>query len=61
MKLKKSSGTKMDMDQAREEIADHIRPKRSKTRVIGMILGAVVAMGAILYAISTFTSSEEDM
>lgn len=69
MKLKKSSGTKMNkkarnkMDEAREEIADQISPSSSNTRVIGMVLGAIVAIAAIAFAIMTFggsESSEED-
>lgn len=66
MKLKKSSGSEMNkkamekMDEARAELADQISPDRSKARTVGMILGVIVAMAAIAYAIVTLGGSSED-
>jgi len=63
MKLKKSSASTVNkkamekMDEAREELANQISPGRSKAQTIGMVLGAVVALAAIAYAIITFGSS----
>lgn len=71
MKLKKSSGSKMNkkakskMNDARQELADQISPSSSNTRTIGMVVGTIVAIAAIAFAIMTFggsgsSSSEED-
>lgn len=58
MKLKKSSGSKVA--EASEEIADQLDTDTSNVRIAGMVLGAVVALGAIVYAVATFMPFEED-
>jgi hypothetical protein len=67
MKLKKSSGATMNkagskMNEARDKLADQIRPKSSNKRNVGMIIGAVVTLGLVAWAIMSMGSgsSEED-
>lgn len=73
MKLKKSTGSEMNkkasemnekamekMDEAREELAKQIRPGRSKKQTFGMVVGVVVAIAALAFAIMTLGGSSED-
>lgn len=58
MKLKKSSGSKVS--EASEEIADQLDTDESNVRMAAMIFGAVVALGTIIWAITTFGMGGED-
>lgn len=57
MKLKKSSGSKVS--EAREEIADQIDTDESNVRIAGMVIGAVLTLGAVLYAVMTFMGRDD--
>lgn len=59
MKLKKSSGSKVA--KASEEIAEKLgrKPKRSKKKTAGMVVGALAALGAVMWALTMMMGEDE--
>jgi hypothetical protein len=58
MKLKKSSGSKVA--EASEEIADQLDTDESNAQMVAAIVGAVIAVGTLVFAVMSYVNRDGD-